>query len=141
MGEQRIERRLAAILAADGRLIGATEVGALRVLIRLPKEIVDPALTAHAGSIVKLTGDGIFIKFTSAVDAVAAPSKCNAPWSMAIASTSRRGLAARLRSPRRVDLHVAAEASRSSRPGASPTDGRRAMPALLSNEEYEPCLL
>jgi rubrerythrin len=71
VGEQRIERRLAAILAADGRLIGATEIGALRVLIRLPKEIVDPALTAHAGSIVKLTGDGIFIKFTSAVDAVA----------------------------------------------------------------------
>ena len=139
MGEQRIERRLAAILAADGRLIGATEVGALRVLIRLPKEIVDPALTAHAGSIVKLTGDGIFIKFTSAVDAGA----CAVEVQRALVYGDSVNVAARFggSAARRVDLHVAAEAARSSRPGASPTDGRRAMPALLSNEEYEPCIL
>ena len=132
MGEQRIERRLAAILAADvtgdGRLMGANEVGALRVLIRLPKEIVDPALTAHAGSIVKLTGDGILIKFTSAVDAVACAVEVQRALVYGDSVTSRCGLAA-------------AEAARSSRSGASPTDGRRAMPALLSNEEYEPCLL
>jgi adenylate cyclase len=75
VGEQRVERRLAAILAADvvgySRLMGANEVGTLRALKSLRKEIVDPALTAHGGRIVKLTGDGILIEFKSAVDAVA----------------------------------------------------------------------
>jgi hypothetical protein len=75
VGEQRIERRLAAILAADvagySRLMGANEVGTLRALKTLRKEIIDPALTAHGGRVVKLTGDGILIEFSSAVDAVA----------------------------------------------------------------------
>jgi adenylate cyclase len=75
VGEQRIERRLAAILAADvaeySRLMGANEVGTLRVLKALRKEVVEPALTAHGGRVVKLTGDGILIEFASAVDAVA----------------------------------------------------------------------
>jgi adenylate cyclase len=75
VGEQRVERRLAAILAADvvgySRLMGANEVGTLRALKSLRKEIVDPALTAHGGRIVKLIGDGILIEFKSAVDAVA----------------------------------------------------------------------
>jgi adenylate cyclase len=75
VGEQRVERRLAAILAADvvgySRLMGANEVGTLRALKSLRKEIVDPALTKHGGRVVKLTGDGILIEFTSAVDAVA----------------------------------------------------------------------
>jgi adenylate cyclase len=75
MGEQRVERRLAAILAADvagySRLMGANEVGTLRALKSLRREVVDPALTAHGGRVVKLTGDGILVEFTSAVDAVA----------------------------------------------------------------------
>ena len=75
MGEQRVERRLAAILAADvagySRLMGANEVGTLRALKGLRQEVVDPALTAHGGRIVKLTGDGILIEFPSVVDAVA----------------------------------------------------------------------
>ena len=75
MGEQRVERRLAAILAADvvgySRLMGANEVGTLRALKTLRWEVIDPAITAHGGRIVKLTGDGILIEFASVVDAVA----------------------------------------------------------------------
>ena len=75
MGEQRVERRLAAILAADvvgySRLMGANEVGTLRALKMLRKELVDPAIARHGGRIVKLAGDGILIEFASVVDAVA----------------------------------------------------------------------
>jgi adenylate cyclase len=75
VGEQRIERRLAAILAADvvgySRLMGANEVGTLRALKTLRRELIDPAIARHGGRIVKLTGDGILIEFASAVDAVA----------------------------------------------------------------------
>jgi adenylate cyclase len=75
VGEQRVERRLAAILAADvvgySRLMGANEVGTLRALKALRWEVIDPAITAHGGRIVKLTGDGILIEFASVVDAVA----------------------------------------------------------------------
>jgi class 3 adenylate cyclase/TolB-like protein len=75
VGEQRVERRLAAILAADvvgySRLMGSNEVGTLRALKILRKEVVEPALAAHGGRVVKLTGDGILIEFASAVDAVA----------------------------------------------------------------------
>ena len=75
MGEQRIERRLAAILAADvvgySRLMGANEVGTLRALKLVLKELIDPAIAKHRGRIVKLIGDGILVEFASAVDAVA----------------------------------------------------------------------
>jgi adenylate cyclase len=75
VGEQRVERRLAAILAADvvgySRLMGANEVATLRALKTLRKELIDPALAAHGGRVVKLTGDGILIEFASVVDAVA----------------------------------------------------------------------
>ena len=71
---ERVERRLAAILAADvagySRLMGADEVGTLSALRALRCEIVDPAITAHKGRIVKTTGDGMLVEFASAVDAV-----------------------------------------------------------------------
>src|SRR5712675_1266345 len=74
MGEVRVERRLAAILAADiagySRLMGADEVGTLTALKLHRREIVDPAIAAHNGRIVKTTGDGILVEFGSAVDAV-----------------------------------------------------------------------
>jgi adenylate cyclase len=74
MGEVRVERRLAAILAADiagySRLMGADEVGTLTALKSHRREIVDPAIAAHKGRIVKATGDGILVEFGSAVDAV-----------------------------------------------------------------------
>jgi adenylate cyclase len=71
---ERVERRLAAILAADvagySRLMGADEVGTLAALKARRREIVDPAIAAHRGRIVKTTGDGILVEFASAVDAV-----------------------------------------------------------------------
>ena len=74
MGEARVERRLAAILAADvagySRLMGADEVGTLTALKSHRREIVDPAIAAHKGRIVKTTGDGMLVEFGSAVDAV-----------------------------------------------------------------------
>jgi adenylate cyclase len=69
-----VERRLAAILAADiagySRLMGADEVGALRALKAHRKELVDPAIALHHGRIVKTTGDGLLVEFASVVDAV-----------------------------------------------------------------------
>jgi adenylate cyclase len=74
MAEARVERRLAALLAADvagySRLMGADELGTLAALKRYRREIVDPAITAHNGRIVKTTGDGMLVEFASAVDAV-----------------------------------------------------------------------
>ena len=74
MAEARVERRLAAILAADvagySRLMGADEVGTLAALKAHRREIVDPAIAFHKGRIVKTTGDGMLVEFASAVDAV-----------------------------------------------------------------------
>jgi len=70
----RVERRLAAVMAADvagySRLMGADEVGTLAALKALRREIVDPAITEYRGRIVKTTGDGMLVEFASAVDAV-----------------------------------------------------------------------
>jgi TolB-like protein/class 3 adenylate cyclase len=70
----RVERRLAAVLAADvagySRLMGADEVGTLSALKAHRREVVDPEIAAHKGRIVKTTGDGLLIEFASAVDAV-----------------------------------------------------------------------
>jgi adenylate cyclase len=74
MAEQRIERRLAAILAADvvgySRLMGGDEAGTLAALKRHRETIFDPAVAAHHGRIVKLIGDGTIVEFGSVVDAV-----------------------------------------------------------------------
>ena len=74
MSEARVERRLAAVLAADvagySRLMGADEVGTLAALKALRREIVDPAIAASKGRIVKTTGDGMLVEFASIVDAV-----------------------------------------------------------------------
>jgi len=70
----RVERRLAAVFAADiagySRLMGADEVGTLEALKAIRREIVDPAIAEHKGRIVKTTGDGLLVEFASAVDAV-----------------------------------------------------------------------
>src|SRR2546423_12289691 len=70
-----VERRLAAILAADvvgySRLMGADEIGTLRALQACRRELIDPTITAHHGRIVKTTGDGLLVEFPSAVEAVA----------------------------------------------------------------------
>jgi adenylate cyclase len=69
-----VERRLAAILAADvagySRLMGADEEGTLARLKAVRKTFVDPTIAKHRGRIVKTTGDGMLVEFASAVDAV-----------------------------------------------------------------------
>ena len=74
MSEARVERRLAAVLAADvagySRLMGADEVGTLATLKALRHQIVDPTIAASKGRIVKTTGDGMLVEFASVVDAV-----------------------------------------------------------------------
>src|SRR3981081_2848239 len=74
MAEVRIERRLAAILAADvagySRLMGAAEGGTLAALQTLRKSLFDPKIFEYRGRIVKTTGDGMLVEFASAVDAV-----------------------------------------------------------------------
>jgi adenylate cyclase len=67
-------RKLAAILAADvvgySRLVGADEERTLARLRGLRSDLIDPAIAAHHGRIVKRTGDGSLIEFRSVVDAV-----------------------------------------------------------------------
>ncbi len=71
---ERVERRLAAILAADvagySRLMGADEEGTHAALTALRREITDPKIKEHRGRIVKTTGDGLLAEFASVVDAV-----------------------------------------------------------------------
>src|SRR5690349_11176584 len=73
-------RRLAAILAADvagySRLIGADEEGTLNRLRSIRAELIDPKITDHRGRIVKTTGDGLLLEFSSVVDAL----RCATQW-------------------------------------------------------------
>jgi adenylate cyclase len=84
---ERVERRLAAILAADvagySRLMGQDEAGTLARLKAHRRELIDPSIAEHKGRIVKTTGDGILIEFPSVVEAIAC------------AVTVQRGMAAR----------------------------------------------
>jgi class 3 adenylate cyclase len=72
--KERVQRRLAAILAADvagySRLTGADEEGTIARLRVLRRELIEPVTAAHRGRIVKTTGDGILIEFPSVVEAV-----------------------------------------------------------------------
>ncbi len=74
MAEGHVRRRLAAILAADvvgySRLMETDETGTLAQLKSIRKELVDPKIEEHGGRVVKTTGDGLLIEFSSAVDAV-----------------------------------------------------------------------
>jgi adenylate cyclase len=67
-------RKIAAILAADvvgfSRLAGADEDRTLARLRALRSDLVDPAVGAHHGRVVKRTGDGLIVEFRSVVDAV-----------------------------------------------------------------------
>jgi adenylate cyclase len=74
MAEERVNRKLAAILTADvvgySRLMGTDEAGTLAALKRHREAIFDPAVAAHKGRIVKLIGDGVIAEFGSVIDAV-----------------------------------------------------------------------
>jgi adenylate cyclase len=73
MAEQNVERRLAAVLAADvvgySRLMAADEEGTLARLNSCRRELWEPTIAEHRGRIVKRTGDGMLVEFGSAVDA------------------------------------------------------------------------
>src|ERR1700736_658511 len=72
--KQPVERRLAAILAADvagySRLMGADEEGTHERLTAHLRELVDPKIKEHHGRIVKNTGDGMLVEFPSVINAV-----------------------------------------------------------------------
>jgi adenylate cyclase len=74
MAEERVQRRLAAILAADvvgySRLMGDDETGTLTALKEHIGALIDPTIAEHRGRIVKLMGDGVLAEFASVVDAV-----------------------------------------------------------------------
>lgn len=73
MATGRIERRLAALLAADvagySRLVGIDEEGTLARLRSVRTELIDPAVATHGGRIINTAGDGILVEFPSVVDA------------------------------------------------------------------------
>jgi adenylate cyclase len=74
MVEERVQRRLAAILAADvagySRLMGDDEVGTRTRFNAHLNELIEPAIASRRGRIVKTTGDGLLVEFGSVVDAV-----------------------------------------------------------------------
>ena len=74
MFAEHVERRLAAILAADvagySRLMGTDEEGTLAQLKAHRKTLIDPKIAEYRGRIVKTTGDGLLVEFASVLDAV-----------------------------------------------------------------------
>src|SRR5216683_325474 len=74
LATERVERKLAAILAADvagySRLMGSDEEGTLARLKAHRRELIDPKIAEHRGRIVKTTGDGLLVEFASPVEAV-----------------------------------------------------------------------
>ena len=105
MAEDRVERRLAAILAADvagySRLMGADEEGTLAALKAHRRAVLDPKITEHRGRIVKTTGDGLLVEFASVVDAV----RCAVDMQREMAERNA-GVAAEQRIEFRIGLNV-----------------------------------
>jgi adenylate cyclase len=79
LSDERVKRRLAAVLAADvagySRLMGRDERGTHAKLKSFRKTLVNPTIAAHRGHIVKTTGDGMLVEFASVVDAVDCAAK------------------------------------------------------------------
>ncbi|MGO4114914.1 tetratricopeptide repeat protein [Rhizobium leguminosarum] len=94
MTDQSIQRRLAAIVAADvvgyTRLMEADEVATLANLRELRSGVIEPAVMRHKGRIFKVMGDGFLIEFGSAVDAVAAALEMQRATTTVEASGDRR---------------------------------------------------
>ncbi len=84
MAEERTQRRLAAILAADvvgySRLMEQDEAGTLAALKERRKDILKPLVAEHRGRIVKVMGDGVLVEFGSAVNAVQCAVELQKPW-------------------------------------------------------------
>jgi adenylate cyclase len=102
---ERVERRLAAVLAADvagySRLMGRDEEGTLGQLKSFRKTLVDPAIATHRGRIVKTTGDGMLVEFASAVDA----ARCAAEIQQEMARHNAE-ISPELRIEFRIGIHV-----------------------------------
>src|ERR1700752_4432309 len=98
-------RKLAAILVADvvgySRLGGADEDRTLARLRVLRSDLIDPAIAAHHGRIVKRTGDGSIVEFRSVVDA----ARCAIEVQDAMVDRNA-GLPAETRIECRVGIHV-----------------------------------
>jgi adenylate cyclase len=105
MAEHRLERRLAAILAADvagySRLMGADEEGTLARLNAHRRELLEPTIAEHRGRIVKRTGDGILVEFVSVVDA----TRCAIQTQRAMAQRNA-GVSGDQRIQIRIGIHV-----------------------------------
>jgi hypothetical protein len=75
VSEGAVQRRLAAILAADmvgySRLMGQDEAGTLAALKACRAELIDPKIFEHKGRVFKAIGDGVLAEFPSVVNAVA----------------------------------------------------------------------
>jgi class 3 adenylate cyclase len=75
LGAERVDRRLAAILAADvagySRLMERDEASTLARLRTLRRDLIDRKIAEHKGRIVKTTGDGLLIELQSVLEAVA----------------------------------------------------------------------
>ena len=93
MEAAQVERRLAAILAADvvgySRLVEKDEARTLAAIRQLRAEVIDPELANHHGRVVKLMGDGIIVEFHSVVDAVACAVAVQAQTAAAQAGSPR----------------------------------------------------
>jgi adenylate cyclase len=91
---ERVERRLAAVLAADvvgySRLMGIDEVGTLATLKALRRELIDPTIAEHNGRIVKTTGDGLLVVFSSAVDAVSCAMQVQMKMAASVSDNSQQ---------------------------------------------------
>src|SRR6201988_1198976 len=101
MADENVQRRLAAILAADvvgySRLMEQDEAGTLAALKARRREVVVPLVAQHHGRIVKVMGDGVLIEFAHAVNAVACAIELQDRM-----ETSNSGLA----EDRRIELRV-----------------------------------
>src|SRR5437016_9233570 len=95
MAEERVQRRLAAILAADvvgySRMMGTDEAGTLAALKAWHEDIVQPLMSKHDGRVIKLMGDGVLAEFASAVNAV----KCAVEIQETVGAASESTLAER----------------------------------------------
>jgi adenylate cyclase len=102
---ERVERRLAAVLAADvagySRLMGRDEERTHEQLRTFRKTLVDPEIAVHRGRIVKNTGDGMLVEFASAVDA----ARCAVDIQRAIAKANA-DVSPELRIEFRIGIHV-----------------------------------
>jgi Adenylate and Guanylate cyclase catalytic domain len=111
MAEERTQRRLAAVLAADvvgfSRLMEQDETGTLTALKARRKEVLEPLVAHHRGRTFKVTGDGVLVEFASAVNAV----ECAAELQHAMAAANS-GLPEDRRIVLRIGINLGTSSSR-----------------------------